>query len=121
MKELITISLGPLANHAAAHFWNFQDEWLKQEVPSQEGQSLAANTVLYYETEQSRKYVPRGIFVDFRSNFGSYMSCFSQSGNGEAAQREALWNGRLQVNESDRLPQSAFQRELGILEEEEEE
>ena len=59
--------------------------------------------------------------MDFRSNFGSYMSCFSQSGNGEAPQGEALWNGRLQVNESDRLPQSAFQRELGILEEEEEE
>ncbi len=51
MKELITISLGPLANHTAAHFWNFQDEWLKQVPPDQA--DLARNPVLYYETAKT--------------------------------------------------------------------
>lgn len=54
MKELITLSLGPLSNFTNAHFWNFQDEWFKQEVPTSADQSVDRNVVLYYETKKSR-------------------------------------------------------------------
>jgi len=46
MKEIITVSLGPLSNFTNTHFWNFQDEWLKQDS--------ARNPVLFYETKQSQ-------------------------------------------------------------------
>ena len=75
MRELITLSLGTLSNHTAAHFWNFQDEWLK--IDQSEQQTTARNPVLYYETSKTSQYVPRTLFVDFQANFGSYLSTFS--------------------------------------------
>ena len=69
MKELITLSLGPLSNHTAAHFWNFQDEWSKS--------TTEPNPVLFYETSSTRTYVPRTLFLDFRPLFGNYLSSFS--------------------------------------------
>lgn len=111
MRELITFSLGPLSNFTSAHFWNFQDEWLKQD-------GAAANPVLYYETERSRIFIPRSVFVDFRPHFGNYLSSFSHP---QPAQEEIdTWKGSLTIKENDRLPLSSFQRELDILDEQSE-
>lgn len=67
MKELISIGLGPLSNCTMAHFWNFQDEWLKYE--SSQGREGKATTfgstapVLYYETPKTGQYFPRALFI----------------------------------------------------------
>lgn len=106
MRELITFSLGPLSNFTAAHFWNLQDEWLKQD-------GSAANPVLFYETEHSRQYIPRTVFVDFRPNFGNYLSSFSHPQ--PSKEEESLWPGQVALKESDRIPSSTFQRELDQL------
>ena len=72
MRELITLSLGPLSNFTASHFWNFQDEWLKQETEKKD-----RNPVLFYETHKTGQWVPRTLFVDFQEHFGNYLSTFS--------------------------------------------
>jgi hypothetical protein len=117
MKELITVTLGPLSNFTAAHFWNFQDEWFKQEPLNPDGTAptIDRNVVLYYETQKSRQFVPRSIFVDFQSHFGNYLSCFShpKPGKEEGAQQ---WGGSVRVSESEPVRQSDFQRELDTLE-----
>jgi len=46
MRELITVSLGPLANYTQTHFWNFQDELSKQS-------DVQTNPILYFEKSKS--------------------------------------------------------------------
>jgi len=101
MKELITLSLGPLSNFTSAHFWNFQDEWFKQDQPT----SLDRNVVLYYETQKTRQFVPRSVFIDFESNFGSYLSSFNHP---RPSKEQSQWHGPVKVSESEALPQSEF-------------
>ncbi|CDW82252.1 UNKNOWN [Stylonychia lemnae] len=110
MKEIITVSLGPVSNYTSTHFWNFQDEWIKQDAQR--------NPVLFYETKNSQQYVPRAIFVDFRPNFGNFLSCFSRQGLTDKKEQvqeivqSQLWAGQLQVTEQDQIMKSSFQREL---------
>lgn len=60
MKEIITLSLGPTSNFTSTHFWNLQDEIVKQ-LPDQ-----PINDILYYQLPKSNTYAPRTIFVDYR-------------------------------------------------------
>ena len=123
MRELITVSLGQLSNSTAAHFWNFQDEWLKQEPVTGEA-SKDRNPVLFYETHKTGQWVPRTIFVDFQANFGNYLSSFSHPipKKPEDPSHQTYWHqGKLKVTEHETYEKSGFQRELDIYEEEEEE
>eukprot|EP00347_Sterkiella_histriomuscorum_P022491 403338293 len=110
VKEIISISLGPTSNFTSTHFWNFQDEWLKQDAQR--------NPVLFYETSKTQQFVPRCILVDFRPNFGNFLSCFSkQSENAQNTKakeqvQNQLWNGSLAITEQEIIQRSAFQEEL---------
>lgn len=103
MKEIVSISLGPESNFAQAHFWNLQDEWLKQDPER--------NPVLYYETSSTLQYVPRAIFTDFRPNYGNYLSVFSHEAPVKEEAKD-LWQGKLQVTEQDLISKSLYQQEL---------
>lgn len=76
MRELISFSLGPNSNFTHTHFWNSQDEWVKQDPDN-------SNEILYYETSNSRTIIPRAVYFDFRENFGNFLTCFSKSGAGK--------------------------------------
>ena len=115
MRELITLSLGPLSNFTASHFWNFQDEWLKQET-----EKTDRNPVLFYETHKSGQWVPRTLFVDFQEHFGNYLSTFSFPAPKKPDEKDTHWHqGKVQVAEREIFQKSEFQRELDIYEEEE--
>lgn len=118
MRELITLSLGPLSNFTASHFWNFQDEWLKQETEKKD-----RNPVLFYETHKTGQWVPRTLFVDFQEHFGNYLSTFSFPAPKKPDEKDsqAYWHqGKVQVAEREIFQKSDFQRELDMYEVEEE-
>ena len=71
MRELISMGLGPTANFTLTHFWNSQDELMKQD-------DAQLNNILYYEGENTKNPIPRTMFFDFRDNFGNFLSCFSK-------------------------------------------
>ena len=80
MKEIISLSLGPSSNFTFSHFWNFHDEWMKQG----DDQLLSNNPILFYETQSSKFLVPRTIYIDFRNNFGNYLSVFNHEASHSA-------------------------------------
>ena len=59
MREIISLSLGKSSNYAHSHFWNMQDEWLKDATTATQQQQTEGqkareggdhHVVLYYES-----------------------------------------------------------------------
>jgi len=82
--------------------------------------------VVYIETQSTQQLVPRHIFVDFRENYGNFLSCFpaaEQSSQWPSQTPEQpslsslvegqLWlEGRVENLHHQPIKMSAFQREL---------
>ena len=94
MRELITVSLGPLSNYTQTHFWNFQDEAAKNP-------DVQRNPILYMETSKSQSIYPRSLFIDFQSAFGNYRSSFSLKPQSveEVTEDSLHWHGKLVKSE----------------------
>ena len=65
--------------------------------------------------------MPRHVFIDFRSSFGSYLSTFNlPEHKPEPSHHDQHWQGRVYLTEQDRIRKQAFQKELEALDEGEE-
>jgi hypothetical protein len=60
--------------------------------------------------------VPRHVFIDFRSSFGSYLSTFNLPEHKPDPSLDH-WPGRVHLTEQDRVRKQAFQKELEALDE----
>lgn len=82
-KEVVTLQIGKYASHAAAHFWNIQDEvagvfWQEGNNDSPAGlpssssrwDSVPDARVLYHESSAAT-FKPRLLALDFKGGFGS--------------------------------------------------
>jgi hypothetical protein len=67
MRELVSVQLGGYANYVGAHFWNLQDESLREPPASRE----LDQAVLLRECASPRRYAPRLQIVDLSGAFGS--------------------------------------------------
>lgn len=78
MSEILTFQSGTLAHHLMAHFWNLQNEYLKDQESS-----FIDPRSLYYERADGQ-YTPRALLCDLKPNFAALRKVFVKEESIEA-------------------------------------
>ena len=127
MREVVAVQVGPEANGAGAHFWNFQDEAAGAAgaggAPGEVAAGAPAPGALLRCSERGRGggevWAPRLVAVDLRGCRGS-VRLSGDGGGGDGAggggEEGAAWDGPAATFAQPRLERNAF---LRCLDEEE--
>jgi hypothetical protein len=126
--QQITIQIGSYSNYVGSHFWNFQDEIMRDLTPLEEEQSydrdqderretlpVSYRTERMYQTRGSNtrqlSVTPRALIIDHRGSLGSY----NPTGDADANAEISTWNGEKSIISKAKEEKNAF---LKMLEQE---
>ncbi|KAG5942482.1 hypothetical protein E4U53_007246 [Claviceps sorghi] len=114
MREILTLQLGNLSNHAATHFWNAQESYFTY---GEHEESTVDHNVHWRAgigADGTETFLPRTVIYDLKGGFGALrrINALYEAESASESAAASLWNKTPAIHKQQPLEPSAYQQSL---------
>ncbi|KAL1744807.1 Misato segment II tubulin-like domain-containing protein [Schizophyllum fasciatum] len=119
MREILYIQSGNAANYVGSHFWNAQECYLTDQDENAYDRQVSFRDSLASSSDGTVCYNPRTLIFDYKSNCGTFAksNILSTPENDSQEAATSLWQGAVDEEKSDPIPQSDYHARLERVDE----